>query len=161
KANVLTLSARFNFDIENTNVTAPRDRNFGPGQPAEAFGSPYERKPGGTYLGANNEAASFLRADLKLPLAKDLTFLGAPQTFINPLSLTITDNCKAQADQNGLPASKRGSGADSAVCGQPLNGDAYVGVSDSKLGLTVTGGRQLSEPSRIAAKYDPLPGVGT
>jgi hypothetical protein len=157
----LTFSGRLNLGVASTNVTAPSDPNFGPGRPAQAFGAAYERGPGRTYVSQNGAAASFLRADLKVPLSKDVTLLGAAQTFFNPLSLRLTDNCKAQADQNGLPASQRGAGADSAVCGQPLNGDAYVGVSASKLGLTVTAGSQLSEASRIAARYDPLPGVNT
>jgi hypothetical protein len=156
----LDFSARLNVGVTRTNVSAPADLNSGFNRPVNAFGSGYMRLPGVTFLSPNGMALSYVRADLTVP-AGPITVIGAAQTYVNPVSFRLIDNCKAQADQNGLPASSRGAGADSAVCGQPLSGDAYLGLRDPGLGLTVTAGRQLSEASRVAAKFDPLPGLDT
>ena len=76
------------------------------------------------------------------------------ETGFNPLSGQLADSPKSLAQQNGVPITQQTSSGDSSRAGQIFNGDAYVGLANTKLG-ELRFGRNSNLMQEGLAAFDP------
>lgn len=108
-------------------------------------------------LTENGRALSSVGIKIDEPLGNGWRAVGSIDTGFAPLYGALDDGCATLIANNGKPGSQQTVASDLTRCGQPLNGNAFGGISNTNFG-TLTVGRQAALASLLANDYDAMDG---